>query len=184
MQMFYEILPVFLFFLAFKFYDIYVATIIGIAATVIQVLITRIHTGIWDRKQVITMGVFIVFGGMTLYFHNPIFVKWKPTIVFWIFALAILITQAFTRKPLMQRMMEGALQQSGNIPSKVWRNINFLWAFFFLVLGMINLYVAYFLSNDAWVNFKFYGITAALFLMSIIQALYLVRFISDKEQST
>lgn len=184
MQLLYEILPVFLFFLAFKFYDIYIATIVGIAATVIQVVATRTVTGIWDRKQVITMGVFVLFGGMTLYFHNPIFVKWKPTIVFWIFALAIFITQAFTHKPLMQRMMEGALQQSATIPSQVWRKLNLLWAMFFIVMGAVNLYVAYVLSNDAWVNFKFYGITSALFLASVIQALYLVRYMTEKEHTT
>jgi intracellular septation protein len=183
MQMFYEILPVFLFFLAFKFYDIYVATIVGIAATIVQVAATRLVTGSWDRKQVITMLVFVVFGSMTLYFHNPIFVKWKPTIVFWIFSIAILISQKFTHKPLMQRMMEGALQNSANIPSQVWGRVNLMWAAFFIVMGSINLYVAYYLSNDAWVNFKFYGITLALFLVSIIQAIYLVRYLPNKEHS-
>jgi intracellular septation protein len=180
MQMLYEILPVFLFFMAFKFYDIYVATMVGIAATILQVIVTRAITNKWDRKQVITMIVFLVFGSMTLYFHNPIFVKWKPTIVFWIFSAAILFTQIFTHKPLMQRMMEGALQNSASIPPKVWLKVNVLWAIFFIVLGSINLYVAYYLSNDAWVNFKFYGISLALFLVSIIQALYLVRFMTDK----
>ena len=179
MQLFYEILPVFLFFLAFKFYDIYVATVVGIAATIIQVIATRAVTGSWDRKQVITMAVFVFFGGMTLYFHNPLFVKWKPTIVFWIFALAIFFTQAFTRKPLMQRMMEGALQQSANIPSLVWRKLNLSWAAFFIAMGATNLYVAYFFSNNAWVNFKFYGISGSLLLASIVQALYLVRYMTE-----
>lgn len=183
MQLFYEILPVFLFFLAFKFYDIYVATIVGIVATIVQVIATRAMTGNWDRKQVITMAIFVLFGGMTLYFHNPIFVKWKPTIVFWIFAVAILITQIFTYKPLMQRMMEGALQHSANIPSQVWRKLNILWAIFFLAMGTVNLYVAYFFSNDTWVNFKFYGISSALLIASIAQALYLVRFMTEKEHN-
>lgn len=184
MQLLYEVLPVFLFFLAFKFYDIYVATVVGIVSTMLQVLATRVVTGEWDRKQVITMAIFIVFGGMTLYFHDPIFVKWKPTIVFWIFAVAILFTQVFTKKPMMQRMMEGAMQQSGTVPSQIWRRINIMWAIFFVVMGAINLYVAYYFSNDAWVNFKFYGITAALLLVSILQAFYLLRYITEKEQST
>lgn len=184
MQLFYEIFPVFLFFLAFKFYDIYAATVVGIAATVLQVIATRAVTGKWDRKQVITMAIFILFGGMTLYFHNPIFVKWKPTIVFWIFAIAILFTQIFTRKPMMQRMMEGAMQPSAVIPSQIWRNINMMWAVFFMMMGAMNLYVAYFYSNDVWVNFKFYGISVSILLVSIIQALYLVRFMAEKEHTT
>jgi intracellular septation protein len=179
MQMFYEILPVFLFFLAFKFFDIYVATIVGIVATTAQVLLTRLITGKWDRKQVITMAIFVVFGSMTLYFHNPIFVKWKPTIIFWIFSVVIIGAHLFTNKTIMQRMMEEALQDMV-VPVKAWRKISWLWAFSFMILGTINLYVAYYLSDNAWVNFKFYGITGALLVISIVQAVYLVRFMSKK----
>jgi intracellular septation protein len=179
MQFFYEIFPVFLFFIAFKFYGIYVATVVGIVTTFIQVIINRLWLGNWDKKQLITLVVFLVFGGMTLYFHNPIFVKWKPTIVFWIFSIAILITQYFTYKPLAQRLMENILQDKGVVPSLVWKRLNIIWAFFFIILGGINLYVAYAFDNDAWVNFKFYGVTAALFLFSILQALYLARYMSE-----
>lgn len=180
MQFLYEILPVFLFFIAFKFYGIYVATTVGIVATFIQVVFTRLWLKKWDNKQLITLAVFLVFGGMTLYFHNPIFVKWKPTIVFWIFALVIVITHLFTAKPLMQRMMEGLFEEKGaSIPAAAWKTLNIVWAIFFFVLGGINLYVAYYFSNDAWVNFKFYGITLALFLISIFQAVYLLRYINE-----
>lgn len=181
MQLFYEIFPVFLFFLAFKFYDIYVATMVGIIATLIQVILTRIWNKSWDRKQLITLGVFLVFGGMTLYFHNPIFVKWKPTVVFWIFGLVILGSQFFTQKPLMQRLMENVIQEKGTIPKQIWKRLNFFWAFFFIILGMVNLYVAYYYSNDVWVNFKFYGVTAALFVLSILQALYLMCYLSENK---
>jgi intracellular septation protein len=181
MQLFYEIFPVFLFFLAFKFYGIYVATVVGIVTTFLQVIFTRLWTKLWDKKQLITFFVFVLFGGMTLYFHDPIFVKWKPTIVFWIFAFAILITQFFTHKPLAQRLMENVLQEKGHIPFYVWKRLNLMWALFFTLLGGVNLYIAYYYTNDAWVNFKFYGITSALFLFSIVQALYLSRFLSITE---
>jgi intracellular septation protein len=176
MQLLYEIFPVFLFFLAFKFYDIYTATIVGIAATLLQVILNRLYFGQWDKKQLITLGVFLLFGGMTLYFHNPIFVKWKPTIVFWVFALVILVTQFFTPKPLMQRLMENVLQDKAIIPSGIWKKLNAIWCIFFISMGTINLYVAYYFSNDAWVNFKFYGVTTALILLSVLQAFYLVRY--------
>jgi intracellular septation protein len=178
MQWVYEILPVFLFFLAFKTYGIYVATVVGIVATLVQTMANRLWLGSWDKKQVITLFVFLLFGGMTLYFHDPIFVKWKPTVVFWIFAIAISITQFFTQKPLMQQLLEGMLQDKGTIPSFIWRRLNVMWAFFFILLGGANLYVAYHYNNDAWVNFKFYGITAALFIFSLFKAIYLSRFIS------
>ena len=181
MHLFYEIFPVFLFFIAFKIYGIYVATTVGIVTTFLQVVLTRLWTHKWDRKQLVTLAVFVIFGGMTLYFHNPIFVKWKPTIVFWIFALAIVGSHLFTRKPLIQRLMENMLQDKGSVPILVWKKLNALWAGFFLLLGGINLYVAYHLSNDAWVNFKFYGITAALFVFSIVQAVYLMRYLSEQK---
>lgn len=181
MQLFYEIFPVLLFFIAFKAFDIYVATTVGIVATLGQVIVNRLWRGNWDRKQLVTLSVFLVFGGMTLYFHDPIFVKWKPTIVFWIFSACILVTQFVTAKPLMQRLFENVLQGKGEVPLKVWKNLNLVWAFFFIVLGAINLYVAYYYSNDVWVNFKFYGITSALFVLSIFQAFYLMRYINEGE---
>lgn len=181
MQFFYEIFPVFLFFLAFKFYGIYVATVVGIVTTFIQVIFNRWWLGVWDKKQIITFIVFVVFGGMTLYFHNPIFVKWKPTIVFWIFAFAIIVTQYFTYKPLAQRLMENMLQDKGTVPSLVWKRLNLMWAFFFMILGSVNLYVAYAYDNNAWVNFKFYGVTGALLVFSVLQALYLAKFITESE---
>jgi intracellular septation protein len=181
MNFIYEILPVFLFFIAFKLYDIYVATIVGILATAAQVLFNRFWLGQWDRKQVITFAAFVLFGGMTLYFHNPIFVKWKPTIVFWLFTLVIIVSQ-FLRRPIAQRLMEGMLQgKSSSVPPRMWSWLNVIWACFFLVLGAVNLYIAYHFTNDAWVNFKFYGITSALFLFSLLQALLLMPYISDEK---
>lgn len=184
MQLFYEIFPVFLFFLAFKFYGIYVATTVGIVATLIQVISNRIWFSRWDKKQLVTLFIFVVFGGMTLYFHNPIFVKWKPTIVFWVFALVILIYQLFTTKPLMQRLMQNMVEDKNNIPLHIWTKINIAWSLFFLLMGTINLYVAYYYSNNAWVNFKFYGITLALFIFSLVQTLFLIRYLPEKKHES
>lgn len=183
MQLFYEIFPVFLFFIAFKLYDIYVATIVGIVATLLQVIVGRIWQKKWDKKQLITLSVFLFFGSMTLYFHNPIFVKWKPTIVFWIFSLVIIGSQLFTYKPIAQRLMENILQEKQVVPGYVWKILNVVWAMFFACLGGVNLYIAYYFSNDAWVNFKFYGITGALLLLSVFQAIYLMRFMTEVKKS-
>lgn len=181
MQFLYELFPVLLFFLAFKFYDIYVATIVGIVATLFFAVFNRLYAGKWDKKQLITLAVFVFFGGLTLYFHNPIFVKWKPTIIFWIFALVLLATQLFTSRPLTQRMMTNLLQDKGEIPAHAWRVLNLLWTGFFAIMGAVNLYIAYHFSSETWVNFKFYGITAALIVLSLVQALYLTRYMTDKK---
>lgn len=181
MAFLYEIIPVFLFFIVFKFYDIYAATVVGIVATCIQVFLTRIFKGQWDRKELVVFLTFVIFGGMTLYFHDPIFVKWKPTIVFWVFALIIVGTQFFTAKPMMQRLMENMVEHNHLIPRRSWLLVNISWCLFFIVMGAINLFVAYSFSNNAWVNFKFYGITSALVLFSILQALYLMRYLPEKK---
>ncbi|SRR5579883_560180 len=174
----YEFCPVLLFFIAFKFYGIYVATAVGIIISALQLLLTTVWKKRLDRKQLITLIVFVFFGGMTLYFHNPIFVKWKPTVVFWIFGLILLGSQFIGKKPLMQRMMENMLDEKGSLPLKVWKRLNLAWTVFFLFLGSINIYIAYTFSTETWVNFKLYGILGLLFLFSIFQALYLARYLS------
>ena len=82
----------------------------------------------------------------------------------------------------MQRLMENMLDSKGSVPAQAWKKLNIVWAIFFIVLGSVNLYVAYHYSNDTWVNFKFYGITAALFIQSILQAVYLMRYMTETKQ--
>lgn len=178
----YEFLPVVLFFIAFKFYGIYVATVVGIAVTAIQLGLTLIWQKRIDKKQLITLIVFAIFGGMTLYFHNPIFVKWKPTIIFWIFGVVLLLSQFIGKKPLMQRMLEKMLEgKADSLPRKVWSCLNLSWTLFFISLGTVNIYIAYTYSTETWVNFKLYGILGLLFLFSFLQALYLARYMSDEK---
>lgn len=179
MALIYELLPILLFFITFKWVDIYAATLVGMAATALQVLLTRCFKQVWDKKQLITLAVFLVFGGMTIYFHDPIFIKWKPSIVFWLFALVLIISQLFTQKPMMQRLLEPMFEGKADVPVTVWSRINFMWAICFAVLGACNLYIAYHYSNDTWVNFKFYGITSVLFVFSLVQSIYLAVFIKE-----
>lgn len=179
MQLIYEFIPLVLFFAAFKWYGIYAATVVGMAATAIMVLIFRFIKKTWDKKQLVTLGIFVLFGSLTLYFHDPIFIKWKPTVLFWLFALAILFTQLFTAKPLMQRVMEELLPPEQAVPLQVWRNLNLGWAMAFFVLGAVNLYVAYTFSNEVWVNYKFYGVTLIFVVLSVAQALLLSRYIEQ-----
>jgi len=183
LNFFYEFIPVLLFFLAFKFYDIYTATIVGIAATGVQVVITRLVQGYFDKKQLTTFAVFVVFGSMTLYFHNPIFVKWKPTVVFWFFAVALLVSHFAMQKPLLQRLFDGMAKENQTIiPQQVWHRLTFAWVVFFFILGAVNIYIAYSYSTAAWVNFKFYGILGMLLFFSFAQAIYLTRYFPSQKQ--
>ncbi len=105
---------------------------------------------------------------MTLYFHNQVFVMWKPTVIFWFMALAFLVSRFFGEKTLVQRMMESGLKDS-QLPEKTWRLLNSLWVVFFLLLGTVNLFVAYHFSLDTWVNFKLYGISGLLLIFCLIR---------------
>ncbi|MEO8400801.1 MAG: septation protein A [Gammaproteobacteria bacterium] len=179
LNMFYDFIPILLFFFAFKFYGIYVATVVGIVATALQVVITTVWKKKLDTKQLVTLGVFVVFGGLTLYFHNPLFVKWKPTVIFWIFGLVFLLSHLIGKKPLIQRMMEKAMESNQKLPDRVWKKMNIAWAVFFILLGTTNLYIAYHFSTDVWVNFKFYGIFGLLVIFSVLQALCLSRYLNE-----
>lgn len=175
----YDFVPVLLFFLMFKLYGIYVATWVGMIATGVQVVTTLMWKKKLDKQQLITFIVFVMFGSMTLYFHNPIFVKWKPTIVFWIFGLFLIGSHFIGKKVLIQRMLEPLIEKQQALPPIIWTRLNVAWIFFFMLLGSINLLIAYHLSTNAWVNFKFYGILGSLLFFSFLQAICIARYISE-----
>lgn len=178
----YDFIPVILFFIAFKVYGIYVATAVGIVMTALQLGLSTLRNNKVDKQQLITLIVFMIFGSMTLYFHNPLFVKWKPTVIYWIFAIVLTGSQFIGNKPLMQRMMEKMLDDAkASIPQFVWKRLNAAWAVFFMALGLLNLYVAYTFSTDTWVNFKLYGTLGALMGFSFLQALWLARYMTESK---
>lgn len=184
MSFLFDFIPVILFFIAFKFYGIYVATVVGVVVTAVQVVLTYLFKRKVDKQQFITLIVFIIFGGMTLYFHNPIFVKWKPTVIFWIFGIVFLGSQFIGSKPLIQRMLEGVLEKQNTgsaiaVPRAVWKKLNLAWTVFFILIGTVNLYVAYTYSTETWVNFKLYGILSLVMLFSLAQAVCISNYISN-----
>lgn len=177
----YDFIPIILFFIAFKVYGIYAATVVGIVVSGLQFLMSTLWKKTFDKKQFITFIVFLIFGGMTLYFHNPIFVKWKPTIIYWIFGVILFFSHFIGPKPLMQRFLEPLFEKEKQIVTtiKIWKNINMAWAFFFLFLGGLNLVVAYHFSTNAWVNFKLYGTLGLIFLFIMAQSMYLAKNMTE-----
>jgi intracellular septation protein len=155
---------------------ILLATGLAILATVLQVcwlLIKRkkIHGMLWVSLILVSL-----FGGATLYFRDPTFIQWKPTILYWAFSITFLLSPLFLGKPLIQAMLE----QQMSAPIKVWRRLNVAWFGFFALLGVVNLVAVYNLSCNAWVNFKFYGVTGLLFIFAVAQALFLGRYAEEK----
>jgi intracellular septation protein len=139
MKLLFDLFPVILFFVAYKLFGIYVATTVAIAASAVQVLWVRLRRGRTERMHLATLALLVIFGGMTLALRDPTFVMWKPTIVNWLFALVFLVSQWIGDKPLIQRMMGHAVA----VPDVTWRRLNLAWAVFFVVSGLVNLYVVY-----------------------------------------
>ena len=176
MKFLFDIFPVLLFFVAYKLADIYVATGVAIAATFAQI------TWVWLRgRKVETMlwvslVIIVVFGGATLLLHDETFIKWKPTVLYWLFGASLLVAEWIFGKNLIRTMMGTQIE----LPESVWFKLNLSWCLFFSVMGVLNIYVAYSYSTDTWVNFKLFGGTGLMLLFVLGQAVVLAKFVEDK----
>lgn len=189
MKLLFDFFPLLLFFAAYKFFGIYTATAVAIAASVAQVGYARWRHGRVETMHLISLGLIVVLGGATLVLHNDTFIKWKPTAVDWLFAAAFLGSQWFGAMTLSERMLGKTI----TVPAPIWRRVNMSWVLFFLVTGVLNLYVAFFYATDLdpktrtdiWVDFKVYGILALTIVFMFAQVLYLSRHIeADSEEET
>lgn len=180
MKILFDLFPVILFFAAFKLYGIYVATASAIAATILQIVWAKWRHGKVDTMLWVTFAIISVFGGATLLLHDESFIKWKPTILYWVFSITLLLSNMLFGKNLMRTMLHEKIA----LPAKVWNHMNLAWSLFFAVLGVANLYVAFNYSTDAWVNFKLFGTTGMMLLFVLLQGLVLAKYIEeDKEQN-
>ena len=176
MKLLFDVFPVILFFVAFKLYGIFVATAVAIGASFAQIgyLVARrrkIDTMLW-----VSVGVITVFGGATLLFGNETFIKWKPTVLYWLFAVSLIIGATVFRKNLVRSIMEGQV----SLPEEVWKRLLASWIAFFAAMGALNLYVAYNFSTDTWVNFKLFGGIGLMLVFVLLQALMLAKHMHDK----
>ncbi len=179
MKLLIDFFPIILFFAAFKVWGIYTATTVAIAATVAQIAYLRMRHGKVEPMQWLSLGVIVVFGGATLLSHSETFIKWKPTVLYWLMGGALFIGQLVFRKNLIRSLMGSQME----LPDAAWRTMNWGWAGFFAVMGFINLWVAYNFDTDTWVNFKLFGGIGLMFVFVIAQALYLSRFMKDDEST-
>lgn len=171
MKILFDFFPILLFFICYKFYGIYTATAVAMAASLAQVLLYRIKHQRYEKLHLISLGLILVLGGATLFFHNPWFIKWKPTGIYWLSSLVFLLSSYIGKKPLIQKMMESNVK----LPEKIWLRLNLAWAIYFLVMGTLNIYVAYHYDTDVWVNFKLFGGAGFMLIFVFIQAMYLTR---------
>lgn len=171
-----DFIPLIIFFALYKMYDIYTATGALIVATILQVLLTWVIYKKVEKMQVITAVMVAFFGGMTLFFQDDNFIKWKVTIIYAFFAIGLTVSQLMG-KPLIK----GMLGKEMSLPDTVWRNINNAWVLFFLFLSVVNIYVAYQMPLDFWVNFKVFGLLAITLVYTLITGIYIYKHI-PKEQ--
>ncbi|CAM3682368.1 septation protein A [Paracidovorax anthurii] len=177
MKLLIDFFPIILFFAAFKLWGIYTATAVAIAATVLQIAYLRVRHGRVEPMQWVSLGVIVVFGGATLLAHSETFIKWKPTVLYWLMAAALLIGQFVFHKNLIRSLMGAQME----LPDAAWRAMNWSWTAFFAAMGFVNLWVAYTFSTDAWVNFKLFGGLGLMAVFVVGQALYLSRYIKEGE---
>lgn len=179
MKFFFDIFPVILFFIAFKLGDIFIATGVAIVATFAQIgwvwyKHRKVDTMLWA-----SLGIITVFGGLTLIFHDETFIKWKPTILYWAFAVGLIIGTLVFRKNLIRTL----LAEQMKLPESIWNKLNWSWIVFFVFMGFANLAVAFAfnLSTDDWVNFKLFGGMGLMFVFVIIQGLILSKYIEEEK---
>ncbi len=177
MKFLFDIFPVVLFFIAFKLYGIYVATAVAIAASFVQIGWVWLHRRKVENMLWVSLGVIVVFGGATLVLQDETFIKWKPTVLYWLFGAALAVAALVFKKNLIRSMMEKQL----TLPDLVWGKLQASWIAFFVVMGALNLFVAYNFSTDAWVNFKLFGGIGLMLVFVVLQALMLGKYIQDKE---
>lgn len=170
--MLYDFFPILLFFIAYKVYDIYVATALLIAASFVQTFAHRIKHGSFENTHLITLALVTLFGGATLLLQDETFIKWKPSVINWLFGIAFLGSQFIGEKPLVQRMLSKQLE----LPSLIWKQVNLAWAGFFIAMGFINLYVVYNFDTDTWVNFKLFGMFGLTLIFMFAQGLWLSKY--------
>jgi intracellular septation protein len=151
------------------------ATAIFIIATVAQIAYLLIRGKKVDTMLWVSFVIIALFGGATIYFHNETFIKWKPTVLYWCFSVALLVSQVLLGKNLIRLMMEKQIV----LPDTIWQRLSLSWAAFFGAMGLLNLYVAYNFSTAAWINFKLFGFTGLVFAFVIAQSLFLSKYVKD-----
>lgn len=178
MKLLFDLFPLLLFFGAYKFADLYIATAVAMAASVLQIVWLVARRKKIEPMHWINLTIIVVFGGATLFLHNELFIKWKPTVLYWLFAAVLLAGQWIFKKNVMRAMLGSQIQ----MPDPIWARLNTAWAAFFAVVGALNLYVAYNWPTESWVTFKVFGIFGLLIAFVILQSLYLGRHMQTPEK--
>lgn len=179
MQLLFDFFPVIAFFVAYKLADIYVATGVIIVAVILQTAFQWLRHRKVSSMALISGALVLVFGGLTLLVHDEAFIKWKVTIVNWLFCAGFLATMWVGERTLIERL----LGENVTLAPPLWRKLNLAWAGFFFVMGALNLYVAYSFTTEIWVNFKLFGVLGLTLVFALLQGVWLASKLPAEERS-
>ncbi len=180
MKFLFDLFPVLLFFIAFQWAGIYVATGVAMAATLGQILWQWFRRRKIDNMLWASLAIVGLFGGATLLLHDETFIKWKPTVLYWLFALVLGLAPLVAKKNLIRAALEGQVE----LPQRLWSGLNAAWVAFFVVMGLANLYVAFVWARDdtaLWVKFKLFGGMGLMLVFVIGQSLFLAKYMEEKK---
>lgn len=204
MKLLFDLLPVILFFAAFKLAGAYpqqslalagttlgwmigdgsvpadqapilLATAVAIVASMLQVGLLLARGRKVDAMLWVSLAVIVVFGGATIWFHDETFIKWKPSILYWLFGATLLGGQLFWKRNLLQSLLGTQL----DVPAAVWQRMLWAWVVFFALMGAVNLAVAYTVPTDTWVNFKLFGLFGMTMVFTLGIGVYLARHLKE-----
>ena len=202
MKLLFDLFPVILFFATFKYTEknpelasswmgsllgfvpddiklapILLATVVVIAATVAQIIWVHFRHGKVDKMLWVSLVLVVVFGGLTLAFQNEAFIKWKPTILYWVFAGSM----AFSALILKKNPIKAMLGEQLTLPEPIWAKLNLAWIAFFMVMGVLNLLIAFNFSTDTWVNFKLFGGMGLMLVFVLGQGMLLSKYVEEEK---
>ncbi len=157
---------------------ILLATLVAIIATAGQVGYLLARRRKVDKMLWISLAIIVVMGGATLILRDTRFIRWKPTVLYWAFAVVLIVSDLVFKKNLVRAMMKEQM----TLPNSVWTRLNLSWVGFFTVMGILNLYVAYYFTESVWVKFKLFGTLGLMVVFIVAQALMLSRFVENQER--
>ena len=208
MKLLLDFLPLILFFVTFRFADgsketaaafatehfgfmvsggkvgpdeapVLLATLVVMLATLAQAAFLKLRGKKIDLMLWISLTLVVVLGGATIWFHNETFIKWKPSGLYWVMALALLGSEKLFGRNLLKQMLGKDLE----LPDPVWSRLNLAWVLFFAAMGGLNLYVAYNFPTSTWANFKAFGTTGLVLLFTLAQGLYMSRHLPPEDSA-
>lgn len=179
MKILFDLFPVILFFVAYHFTgDIFIATPVSMAASLAQIMFLWFRQGKIDTLLWISFLLISILGGATMIFQDRLFIYWKPTVLYWILALGLFLAKTWKRINPVKQLFGKEI----TLPEPIWERLNLIWICFFIMMGSINLFVAFYFSESTWVNFKLFGTLGLTLIFIVAQSLFLSRYLSEKDR--